>query len=113
MTKYFVVGAIDFGTSYSGYAYSFSHSQKEIVRNRWYAGSRGLVSEKTRTCILFDAHQNFIDFGFDAEDKFADICNEKKEDECYFFKDYKMELYNHMVSIKEILDSCEKNLYEL
>ena len=98
--KYLAVGAIDFGTSYSGYAYSFCTSRTEIQRCRWNAGSRGLMSEKTPTCILFDADQNFLAFGFHAEDKFAEFCNKKKENECYFFRSYKMSLYDQMVGIK-------------
>ena len=95
-----VVGAIDFGTSYSGYAYSFRHSRTDIQRNRWNAGSRGLISEKTPTCILFDGDQNFSAFGFDAEDEFAEICYEtkqKKDSRCFFFRGYKMALYEKMV----------------
>ena len=94
-----MVGAIDFGTSYSGYAYSFHQSPTTIQRNRWNAGSRGLISEKTPTCILFDGDQNFSAFGFDAEDEFADFCYEKKQRECYFFRGYKMELYDKMVGM--------------
>ena len=94
-----MVGAIDFGTSYSGYAYSFTQTPTDIVRKRWNAGSRGLVSEKAPTCILLTNNEEFESFGFDAEDEFAEICYEKKQDEFYFCKGYKMALYNHMVNI--------------
>ena len=93
-----MVGAIDFGTSYSGYAYSFHDTWKDIKRNRWHAGSRGLTSEKTATCILFDDDKKFRAFGFHAEDVFAaDFCDKKPE--CFFFRGYKMKLYDKMVGM--------------
>ena len=94
-----MVGAIDFGTSYSGYAYSFRRKSTDIQRNRWNAGARGLISEKTPTCILFDGDQNFRAFGFHAEDVFAEFCYKKKRHECFFFRCYKMKLYDKMVGM--------------
>ena len=50
----FVVAAIDFGTTYSGYAYSFKTSPKDICLHKWDKEDvgAGLKSLKTPTTLL-------------------------------------------------------------
>lgn len=46
-----VVAALDFGTTYSGYAYSFYQDPLKIFcPQTWFAGEGNLASLKTPTC---------------------------------------------------------------
>ncbi|XP_062585855.1 uncharacterized protein LOC134247521, partial [Saccostrea cucullata] len=75
--EYEHVAAIDFGTTYSGFAYLSKHDFKsgqgihKIETKIWIGGS--LVSSKTSTCILFNPDGKFDSFGFEAEDKYSEL----------------------------------------
>lgn len=92
-----LVGAIDFGTSYSGYAFSYINNKTGITTKRWMSGHSTLESEKTPTCILFDQEQKFKAFGYEAENTYAELCCNNQASDYYFFKNYKMALYNMSV----------------
>lgn len=104
---YIVVGAIDFGTSYSGYAFSFKSDPQKVFTKVW-PGDVNLSSSKTPTCILFDKDMNFKAFGFQAEDKYADCYSDGEHHDWYFFRNYKMALYGTMaVSKKQTFDDVQ------
>ncbi|KAL3878539.1 hypothetical protein ACJMK2_030879 [Sinanodonta woodiana] len=92
--------AIDFGTTYSGYGFSFRNEYEKdsckISTNVWNAGSRGLVSLKAPTCALFDPQKRFHSFGYEAEEKYADLAADNEADGWYFFRRFKMTLYDKM-----------------
>ncbi|CAG2188783.1 unnamed protein product [Mytilus edulis] len=59
-SDYLLVAAIDFGTTYSGYAFSMKDTYKtdplKIHANQaWNAGGRQLLSLKTPTCLLLNS----------------------------------------------------------
>lgn len=83
--------AIDFGTAFSGYAYSFTHNNEEIKRVKLWERKSGADTSKTPTCVLFDENEEFLDFGYSARDKYFEM--RKDTMKYYFFKDFKMELY--------------------
>ncbi|KAL3878543.1 hypothetical protein ACJMK2_030883 [Sinanodonta woodiana] len=95
-----LVAAIDFGTTYSGYGFSFRNDYEKdpckISTNVWNAGSRSLVSLKAPTCALFDPKQKFHSFGYEAEDKYADLAADDEADGWYYFRRFKMTLYDKM-----------------
>ncbi|XP_063322721.1 heat shock 70 kDa protein 12A-like [Pelmatolapia mariae] len=88
--------AIDFGTSYSGYAFSLTPKGAEInpCMKMW---GLGLDSLKTPTCILFNENEEFLLFGYEAEKAYSKM---KREDakKNYFFENFKMVLYGKRVS---------------
>ncbi|KAL4230276.1 hypothetical protein ACF0H5_010661 [Mactra antiquata] len=94
-----LVAAIDFGTTYSGYAFQskgdFILNPLKIHINQWENGGQG-QSYKTPSCILFDPRENFHSFGIDAINKYNDLVLDEREaaGEWYFFKQFKMLLYN-------------------
>lgn len=96
-TPYILSAAIDFGTTFSGYAFSTQYEYKQsplkVSNMTWTAGSGNLMSLKTSTCILFSPNGNFHTFGFDAEDKYADLLDNQKHHSWYFFRRFKMSLY--------------------
>ncbi|KAL4232761.1 Heat shock 70 kDa protein 12A [Mactra antiquata] len=91
-----IVAAIDFGTAYSGYAFStrrdFLKDPLKINTNIWSGDL--LLSHKTTTCVLFNEDKQFEAFGFDAEDQYADLAVENKHKSYFFFRRFKMRLFN-------------------
>ena len=100
------VAAIDFGTTYSGYAMSFRgeflENPLKIFTNNWTTGSSSAVSLKTSSCILFDPDQNFNSFGFEAEDTYAKLAEDEEHYKWYYFKRFKMLLYENKVSLARL-----------
>ncbi|XP_060556338.1 heat shock 70 kDa protein 12B-like [Ruditapes philippinarum] len=90
-----VVVAIDFGTTYSGYAFSFLDKPDKIETNEaWVAGSAQLMSLKCPTAVLLTPEKEFHSFGFEAEDKFADLAEDDEHHDWYLFRRFKMSLYS-------------------
>ena len=52
----FVAAAIDFGTTYSGYGYSFKSDPTNIVLHKW--DQTGLTSLKTPTTLLLKKNED-------------------------------------------------------
>ena len=92
MDETFII-AIDFGTAFSGYAYSIAAKEKEIdpVLKKWGKGL-GLDTPKAPTCILFDEHEEFMYFGYEAKTEYIDVRGEEAK-KLYFFENFKMALY--------------------
>ncbi|CAG2203672.1 unnamed protein product [Mytilus edulis] len=91
---------LDFGTTYSGYAFSMKENFKsdplKIRANQaWNSGGKHFMSLKTPTCILLNAKKDFDSFGYDAENKYADILMDGKQDKFYYFHRFKMNLHNN------------------
>ncbi|XP_062615747.1 heat shock 70 kDa protein 12A-like isoform X1 [Saccostrea cucullata] len=107
-----LVAAIDFGTTFSGYAFSFLHDYRrdplKISANTWTAGSGNLVSLKTSTCVLFDPNGKFHSFGFEAEDKYSNLALDDDHHDWYYFRRFKMLLYEKTHLSREILIEDDK-----
>lgn len=95
---YLLVAAIDFGTAYSGYAFSprcdFNKDPLKICSNTWGAGT--LMSLKTSTCVLFDKNKKFHSFGFEAEDNYSDLALDDEHRDYFFFRRFKMMLFDRL-----------------
>jgi len=46
---------------------------------------------------LLNKEKQFVDFGFDAENKYADLVMDGEQDDYYFFYRFTMSLYNNEV----------------
>lgn len=84
--------AIDFGTTFSGYAFSFRHNKENIQTYLWRA--QNYESPKTPTCILFNPLKQFHSFGLEAEDKYGKLSRTAEAESWYFFKQFKLALHN-------------------
>lgn len=102
-----IVAAIDIGTTFSGYAFSFVHQYMKdplkISINSWTAGCGAVVSLKTSTCVLFDPKGEFHSFGYDAEDKYSELALDDNHHDWYYFRRFKMTLYKRMVCLLSFL----------
>ncbi|XP_060067781.1 heat shock 70 kDa protein 12B-like [Ylistrum balloti] len=109
-TQKLLVVAIDFGTTYSGYAFSFYNEYKlnknAVHTTLWQAGEGLEKSTKAPTCILFDSRQRFHSFGYNAENTYSRLSDEAQK-QCFFFKRFKMSLFknenlNERTMIKDV-----------
>lgn len=97
-----LVAAIDFGTTFSGYAFSSKHDfEKDPTKaslRRWVDPISSMMYCKTSTCILFTEDQKFDKFGFEAEAKYLDLISDNNQNDWYFFTKFKMSLYEIKVN---------------
>lgn len=98
-----LVVAIDIGTTYSGYAFSKRYTFKTDPLNirvnlPWYPGSgRSLLTSKTPTCILLNSDKEFVSFGYEAENQYADLVMNKQQQDFYYFPRFMTSLHNDKV----------------
>ncbi|CAF1070717.1 unnamed protein product, partial [Adineta ricciae] len=90
---HFVVVAIDFGTTYSGYAFAFTRDIDSILMMRKVDGNDpGVINQKTPTTILLTPNLEFHSFGFFARDFFHDLDPDEAK-RWLFFEKFKMHLH--------------------
>ncbi|OPL32799.1 hypothetical protein AM593_05223, partial [Mytilus galloprovincialis] len=96
-----LVCAIDFGTTYSGYAFQLtSDFIKEPLNNIktnqvWNAGAAALMSMKAPTCLLLNKDREFVAFGYDAENQYTELALENEHSDYLFFRRFKMLLHRN------------------
>ena len=113
-----VVVAIDFGTTYSGYAYSLPEDPDNIhVMRKWEGDDPGINNQKTPTVLLLTPDGEFHSFGFTARDFYHDLETREAKRWLYFDK-FKMLLHHNKASnrggpgtSKEIVNV--RNIYEI
>lgn len=95
--NYFVVVAIDFGTTFSGYAFAFTRDPGSVhMMRRWEGGDPGVTNQKTPTTLLLKPDGSFHSFGFGARDFYHDLETEDAKKWMYFEK-FKMSLHSDKV----------------
>lgn len=111
------VAGIDFGTTFSGYAFSFKHNWKRVHHSLYNSGN--FLSSKGPSILLLKPDKSFLAFGFGARNTYLDLredstsdsdssdSDSQEETECiakeewrnyYYFHDFKMLLLNKNVS---------------
>lgn len=110
-----LVAAIDFGTTYSGWAFSFKHEFQsdptKVSAKQWSGGQ--LVSSKGPTCVLIKSDGKTLDsFGYEAETKYAELAEDNQHRNWYFFRRFKMTLYGKIGVQRDLMleDQMEKKL---
>ena len=86
-----VVVGIDFGSSGSGFAYSF-YDKNKIIHGQIYGTP---VDNKVPTEIILDDNNNVIQFGLSC----VNYLKEKGLEKGHYFKSIKMELYENKTTI--------------
>ena len=73
----------------------------KISTNTWSSGSSHLLSLKTPSSVLFSPDGKFHSFGYEAEDKLADLTDNEDPSlsNWFFFQQFKMELYDQQVKL--------------
>lgn len=99
--SYEAVAAIDFGTTYSGYAYAFTRDPDNIhLMNQRMVSHRSGYGVQQPTVLLLNNKGEFHSFGYDAQEFFHDL----DEEECgqwLYFEKFKMELHSREVRVKK------------
>uniref|UniRef100_A0A8D0LAK8 Heat shock protein family A (Hsp70) member 12B n=1 Tax=Sphenodon punctatus TaxID=8508 RepID=A0A8D0LAK8_SPHPU len=91
---YSLVVAIDFGTTSSGYAFSFSNDPESIhMMRKWEGGDPGVAHQKTPTSLLLSPDGTFHSFGYTARDYYHDLDPKEARDWLYFEK-FKMKIHS-------------------
>lgn len=116
-----IVAAIDFGTTYSGFAFSLPRSSdSEVILQKWVSKTADELnaSLKTPTSLLLDDKNDFVAFGFDAEEKYNGFVEDEKHEHFRFFKNFKMKLhrekvFSYALSILSLLEVTGVILYLL
>ena len=99
--SFLAIVAIDFGTTYSGFAFSFNKEQGDdsIFMNRDWMNEQGYRTSKTPTCLLLKPDQSFDSFGYKAVEKYTSLKSLSEEKEYFFFQHFKMFLHNDEVQV--------------
>jgi len=61
-----------------------------------------MQSLKTATCVLFKADKSFHSFGYEAENEYARLVEDEKHKDWYFFRRFKMQLYQAKVFYEKL-----------
>ncbi|XP_052788875.1 heat shock 70 kDa protein 12A-like isoform X2 [Mya arenaria] len=96
-----VVAAIDFGTTYSGWAFSFKHEFErdptKVSAKTWRGGQ--LSSLKGPTCVLIKPDGKTLEtFGFEAEKRYTELAEEDAHKKWFYFRRFKMSLWNKVIN---------------
>lgn len=104
-----LVSAIDIGTTYSGYAFTFSHDQvgkdanpDHIMTSNWVNEGGSRLYEKTPTCLLLDPDGNLHSFGSAAMEKYSSLTDDDEHHDWYFFWQFKMILHQEEVFVLSV-----------
>ncbi|XP_052103177.1 uncharacterized protein LOC127736659 [Mytilus californianus] len=93
------VAAIDFGTTYSGCAFStvqdFKTDKLRIVTIP--LDDKNVFSYKTPTVLLLNPEGHFHSFGATAEDHYVTLAENDEANSWYYFDRFKMQLYSAKV----------------
>ena len=95
---YEAVAAIDFGTTYSGYAYAFTRDPDNVhLMNQRMVGHRSGYGVQQPTVLLLNEKGEFHSFGYDAQEFFHDL-DEEESGKWLYFEKFKMALHSREVS---------------
>ena len=96
-THYTAVAAIDFGTTYSGYAYAFMKDPSNIhlMNQRSMRARRGYGTQQP-TALLLNERGEFHSFGYAAQEYYHDL-DEREAAKWLYFEKFKMELHSRQV----------------
>ncbi|XP_062571661.1 uncharacterized protein LOC134233693 isoform X2 [Saccostrea cucullata] len=98
-----VVVALDFGTTYSGFAFWRKENPSEIYPGKWKTNSAEVLeSLKTPTSLLLNKNNELIEFGFEAERIFKELLEDRLDSDYRFFSKFKMCLHQKQTFDKEM-----------
>ncbi|XP_052788090.1 heat shock 70 kDa protein 12A-like [Mya arenaria] len=92
-----LVASIDFGTTFSGWAYSYKYdyetNKNNIHTKNWQGSSH--ISQKAPTVVLIKPDGKTLhSFGYEAESKYADLAETGDHKDWYYFRRFKMLLFD-------------------
>lgn len=104
-----MIAAIDFGTTYSGYAFGFKNELDEdptqVFCFQWH-GNGGIMSLKLPTTVLLNGEKELVAFGYEAEEMYS---GDEHLDYLYFHR-FKMMLYDQIRKERLTMDAKVKDI---
>lgn len=105
-----VVAAIDFGTTFSGAAFSTKASfESNPLRVEIIQLDNRKAYQKTLTSVLFNKNE-FEAFGEQAERKYMTLALQGHADDLFFFRNFKMQLHHEKVSRLFLINIHHSNM---
>lgn len=102
-----MVASLNFGTTYSCYAYStkdeFMEDPMKIHDNPAWKSGRQIMTIKTPTCVLLDINKKLVAFGYEAENRYQEFVSVDEMDDFYFFQRFTTFLHSSKVFISEVI----------
>ena len=103
-SSYILVAAIDFGTTFSGYAFSFKSNKNDIKMNKNWGAELSFDSYKAPTCVMTNPDGSFNSFGYTAEYEYSQL-NPKKDkiggpNGFNLYRHFKMLLHEQVIPLK-------------
>ena len=108
MQEYNIIVAIDFGSAFTGYTYSFKGKNKNEIYYGKFEGTGANI--KTLKKVIINDTNNIVKYGFSAEE-YMKKGNLKQNE--HFFERIKMNLYSGTYTIKAVNSSKEIKLVDL
>ncbi|WAQ94602.1 HS12B-like protein [Mya arenaria] len=112
-SKPLLVAAIDFGTTYSSWAFSFRHENESDPTQISAKQCQGECPTKEPTTVLIQPDGKTLEaFGFEAETRYTELIDEDEHESYFFFKRFKMKLWNQAsgtidITVHGVLRSME------
>ncbi|XP_076117045.1 uncharacterized protein LOC143084876 isoform X2 [Mytilus galloprovincialis] len=111
-----ISAAIEIGTTHSGYAFStrneFKMEPTTIHTNLWEGSS--LCSFKAPTAVLLDSDQEFVAFGYEAENMYSELVSDEEHEDYYYFQKFEMLLHEKVIKRDtDIMDELNKPMAAL
>lgn len=78
------MAAIELGTTYSGFAYSFKDDWTKTIVKLYHGGE--YFTHKAPTTLLLNPDKSFCAFGFEAEKRYAALAEKDKHRDYFFFR---------------------------
>lgn len=95
-----MVAAIDFGSTFSGCAFSLIHELESdplrVNAPSWLSNNTKSNLFKTPTILLLNKEGNFVGFGSDAETAYAELSEDGAQEDYFYFYQFKMLLYDQI-----------------
>ena len=73
-----LIAAIDFGTTFTGYAFSPVSNKETIHMNKNWGQEFSHTSYKAPTCVLTNPRGEFVSFGYNAEKDYFQLSAEER-----------------------------------
>ncbi|XP_060604273.1 heat shock 70 kDa protein 12B-like [Ruditapes philippinarum] len=96
-TDKLLVAAIEVGNACSNHAFSYRVDHLKIKSNMDWSTPWG-ISRNNRSVVLFDENKTFHSFGFDAEERYAELVDGREHHRWYFFKNFMMKLSGRYIT---------------
>jgi predicted nucleic-acid-binding Zn-ribbon protein len=110
LRKYDMVACIHIGLTSSGYSFSYTSNKQSIYFNKNWGLEIKQQSYTTSTCLLCDVDGRFVDFGYTAKQRHADML-EEDDKKYYLFERFMLKFpsqkqLNEKTEIRATNDKC-------